>query len=338
MLRRCSMLRPSSFVLVVVTTLFFVLPFVYFDSRTFTSLSYPHTFTDDTPNEIYMTLYCPPTPHPWTKGEIDYYFEGTRIQLHNMLHKNSTKDPLHRPFVVLTTDDILPDQVEILQRDGAIVRQIPALAPPPVINMTVIDPRWKDQFSKLRLWNMSEYDRILYMDCDVLPIRGLSSLFDIDRSVDRDGDSWLFAAVYDSAWLRDWGRNPGEVVPANPDDKDGAAAFNAGMFVLEPNPKQAKYIDSLYSDPPEGLKYGCCMEQDLLRYAYRDEGPFPWIRLSHMYNTQWPRVEDIRGSHALHGKLWEESAPIHWRVRQHWFVAWGEMRGWAEQRDMYHRK
>jgi len=332
------MLRPTPFVSLVVATFFFVLPFLYFSSRTFHSISYPHTFNDDTPNEVYMTLYCPPTPHPWTEGKIDYYFEGTRIQIHNLLHKNSTKDPLGRPFVVLTTDDILPDQVEILERDGAIVRQIPSLLPPPVINMSVIDPRWKDQFSKLRLWNMSEYDRILYMDCDVLPIRPLSTLFDVDGATDRDGDSWLFAAVYDSAWLRDWGKNPGHVIPANPDDKDGANAFNAGLFLLQPNHKQAAYINSLYSHPPEDLKYGCCMEQDLLRYAYRDDGPFPWMRLSHMYNTQWPRIEDITGSHALHGKLWEESAPVHWRVRTHWFVAWGEMRGWSEKRGTNTRK
>lgn len=43
--------------------------------------------------------------------------------------------------------------------------------------------------------------------------------------------------------------------------------------------------------------------------------------------TQWPRVEDISESHALHGKLWEESAPVKWRVRTHWFVALDERRG-----------
>jgi len=37
-------------------------------------------------------------------------------------------------------------------------------------------------------------------------------------------------------------------------------------------------------------------------------------------------------SHALHGKLWDDSAPTTWSVRRHWFVAWGEIRGWNENK------
>ena len=326
------MLRPTQVILAVVTTLFFALPFLYFTSRSRYPISSSNPFNDDTPNEAYMTLYCPPTPHPWTEGKIDYYFEGTRITVHNMLHKESTKDPKHRPFVVLVTESVLPEQVDILEHDGALVQYVPTLPPPPVINMTVIDPRWKDQFTKLRIWNMTEYSRILYMDCDVLPIRPLSSIFDTPIAIDLEGDPWLFAAVYDSAWLRQWGTSDEPVAQAGPDDKDGADSFNAGMFLLHPNSKQADYVNSLYYSPPDGLKYECCMEQDLLRFAYRNSGPFRWIRLSHMYNTQWPRIEDMHMSHALHGKLWDDSAPTPWSVRRHWFVAWGEMRGWNENR------
>jgi len=70
-----------------------------------------------------------------------------------------------------------------------------------------------------------------------------------------------------------------------------------------------------------------------LKYAYRNGGDYQWTRLSQMYNTQWPRLEDTNVSYAIHDKFWRDRSPVAWNLRRFWYVAWGEMQGWSETRQ-----
>src|SRR2546423_1336415 len=195
-------------------------------------------------SEVYMTLLCPPDPHPTSNGGIDYYFEATRMLAYRLLHKAATRDTKGRNLVVLTTEAVLPEQIRALQDTGAIV---------------------------------------------------------------------------------------------GPNDTHAGNAFNAGMFFIKPSRKQADYIQSIYDEPIEGQDFTNGMEQDMLHYAYRYDGGYPWTRLSQMYNTQWPRLEDMDVSHALHDKMWKEDSPVQWDLRRYWYVAWGEMLGWTEERQRTYR-
>jgi alpha-N-acetylglucosamine transferase len=278
--------------------------------------------------EVYMTLLCPPTPHPSLNGGIDWYFEATRILAYRLLHKPSTKDTGNRPLVVLTTEAVLPEQIRTLQAVGAIVRPVTAIEPPTGIDRSKINQQWKDQFTKLTVWNMTEYSKVLYIDSDILPVRPLSAVFETPLSEDIHGNEYLFAAVYDDGVVRDEGKFTRPVPKVGPDDTHGDTIFNAGMFLVHPSIEQARYINRIYQDPRMTQQFMDYMEQSLLRYAYRDDGPYPWTRLSLMYNTQWPRLEDLDGTHALHDKMWKENSPVDWDLRRFWYFAWGEMRGY----------
>jgi len=180
---------------------------------------------------------------------------------------------------------------------------------------------------------MTEFSKVLYMDADILPIRPLSAVFDNPISFNKDGHPYLFAAAYDSAWVRDFGKYSRQMPELGPDDTTASDAFNAGMFLIHPTQQQAAYVKSIYDNPIDGVDFTNGMEQDLLRYAYRDGGDYPWMRLSQMYNTQWPRLADLNVSHAVHDKMWKEDSPVHWDLRRYWYVAWGEMIGWASVRE-----
>lgn len=52
-----------------------------------------------------------------------------------------------------------------------------------------------------------------------------------------------------------------------------------------------------------------------------------------MYNTQWPRLDDVEVSYALHDKMWKDGSPVAWDLRRGWYVAWGEMLGWHKERE-----
>ena len=319
----------------IIITLLVVFPYSYHSlgkSNDLYGLPGSTTFSLDYGSEVYMTLLCPPTPHPTENGGIDYYFEATRILAYRLLHKSDTKDLQGRRLIVLTTESVLPFQIRALQDTGAIVRPVAAIAPPKGTDPTRVNPQWKDQYTKLALWNMTEFSRILYIDADILPIRPMSPVFDTPLSIDKDGEEYIFGATYDSAWLRDFGRYSRPVPTPGPNDTHAGGAFNAGMFFIKPSRKQAAYVQSIYETPVEGQDFTNGMEQDMLHYAYRDEGEYPWTRLSQMYNTQWPRLEDWEVSHALHDKMWREDSPVQWDLRRYWYVAWGEMLGWMDER------
>ena len=281
----------------------------------------------DYSKEAYVTLLVPGDPHPWSEGKVDYYFENIKIIAHRLFRNGTTRDPFNRPFIVLTGPSVPEKQVEILESHGAIVRRVPLIEPPlGTVDMDRINPRYKDQFTKLHIWNLTEYSRVAYFDADTLLIRPVHTIFDTSTRP-RGEEEWLFAAVYDSGNSRQGGHrnDPG------PEDKGGwnDNVFNAGVFLLYPTASQFNYIFTILKDPPK-TDWTTFMEQDMLRWAYRDGGPYPWIRLSHLYNTQWCKAWDLDSAFVLHDKLWgPKSDEI---LQRAWYQAWGEMVGWEASR------
>jgi alpha-N-acetylglucosamine transferase len=135
----------------------------------------PHNYT----KEVYATLLSPGHPHPWTEGRTDYYFEAVKVIAHRILRNTTTRDPFNRPFVVLVTESVPRKQRSILESHGCLVRQVTTLDPPVgTVNLENITPRYRDQFTKMHIWNMTEYDRIAYFDGDTLPIQPFHTIFD----------------------------------------------------------------------------------------------------------------------------------------------------------------
>ena len=325
---RTSLLRTALFAAIgLCIATFFLWDFGQGDSVEVIVQSSQHDYS----KEAYVTLLAPQKPHPWSLGEPDYYFESCKIKAHRLLRNTTTRDPYNRPYVILVTPDVPLKQIEILELHGAIVKRVPIIEPPlGTITPDLMNPRYRDQFTKLHVWNMTEYDRVAFFDADALPIRPIHSIFDTPTEK-RGDEEWLFAAVYDSGELRMGGQRnpPGPEDKGRPQDNQ----LNAGVFLLSPTQTQADYIWDLMHNPPPGIDFSIFMEQQFLRWAYRDDGPYPWIRLSHLYNTLWAKDFDLDTAYVLHDKLWGAGyASVEPGVREVWFQAWGEMVGWDATR------
>jgi len=272
--------------------------------------------------EAYATLLTPGDPHPWTEGRPDFYFESCKILIHRLLHHEPTRDPHNRPVIVLVTPSVLQKQIDVLRSFGAEVRVVEKLDPPRgTVDFDNINPRYRDQFTKLHMWNMTEFERIAYFDSDALIIRPVHDIFDVPSRL-KGREEWLFAAVYDSGALR----REGIVMEPGPEDKGGRSdLLSAGMFLLMPTTTQSEYIFNMFRHPPK-KDFTTFMEQDLLRWAYRDQGRYPWVRLSHLYNTQWCVDEDLETAYVIHDKLWNRG--IGTPLREIWYEALGDMIGW----------
>lgn len=322
--------------LVFITVLFIFLYHCYkferFIDHDVRVVSYSNSLTHNM-KEVYATLLCPSTGNSSSHNETNYYYEATRILAYRLLHKTSTKDLGSRQLIVLATETVSSEQIRQLRLDGVIVHTVSAIRPPKGVNLNKTKPRWKDQYTKLLLWNMTQYSKILYIDADILPIRPLSAIFETPLCIDKDGHPYLFAAVYDSSKTRTYGKFTRPVPVVGPSDTHGSDMPHAGLFLIHPSHRQAKYLQSLYDNPPQGQDFTTFMEQSMLKYAYREDGDYHWTRLSQMYNTQWPRLQDTVASYAIHDKFWNENSPVAWDLRRYWYVAWGEMQGWSNERQ-----
>jgi len=85
-------------------------------------------------------------------------------------------------------------------------------------------PRFIDQFSKLNVWNMIQYDRILYMDSDCLVVGTLEELLSIEL-----GDSlWVTRDISGGRWV---------------------SGFNMGVFMIRPSQQEFHRLIRDKDDP-----------------------------------------------------------------------------------------
>lgn len=106
----------------------------------------------------------------------DAYFVATRVLTHQLMHAETTKcDPEKVTFLVLCSESVSTEQKNILRNDGATVLEVRDVPVNWWIHSGV--QRWKEQFTKLRVFEMTEYKRILFIDADILVTSKIDGIF-----------------------------------------------------------------------------------------------------------------------------------------------------------------
>lgn len=265
---------------------------------------------------VFATFYSPP-PDTADDGHFDPYFAGIRILLHKLLREEKTKTPYC--VMVLTTPRVPEWQKNQLRNEGALVQQIDIIPPPE--GLDIRHPRWMEQFSKLQLWTMTQFDRIAYLDSDVMLLNSPRSMLESPalakspqlESFPRhcDASSCPFAAV----------------------EVSGRITFNAGVFILEPD--HALYLDMInqLGDAERPWARTKDAEQGLLNYIFSVDGDRPWTPLSLDYNRKdtkaFPNSTTVIGAHT---RLWMEfpEYDIKKELQQHWWRSLGRVEGYFQ--------
>lgn len=260
----------------------------------------------------------------------DTYYVATRTLLHQMLHAPSTATNSSIPFVVLATPDIASHKIERLRLDGAIVH---------VVDRITADwlapglPRWRDMMCKLHMFKLVEYEKVLFMDSDMLIVDRMDGIFTdattnpfaVDQSRALPDES----ALPDTYMLAAQSYLEGRTHPYPPNTAPG---FSGGFLVAQPSKRLFDYYISLIAI--EGRFRSNAMEQDLLNYAHRRDGPMPWAKVRYTYTTTWPSWKEYEmGAKSLHEKWWDVGIDLDWRLRGKWFEAKGEMEGYWRGRE-----
>ncbi|CAO2205956.1 unnamed protein product [Urochloa humidicola] len=215
------------------------------------------------------------------------------------------------PLVVAVLPDVPESHRRILVSHGCVVREIEPVYPPD--NQTQFAMAYYAiNYSKLRIWEFEEYERMVYLDPDILVLDNIDELFElkkghlyavIDCFCDRD-KTWSHTPEYKAGYCHhQFFPDEVRVAVALPAGELGPPPpplyFNAGMFVYEPGMATAKaLLDTLRVTPPTPP----FAEQGFLNMFFREQfRPIPPVYnlppamlLSHPENVQPEEVKVVR--------------------------------------------
>jgi glycogenin len=191
----------------------------------------------------------------------DSYVEGVIV-----LHRSLVRSEARYPFLVLTTPNLAASTYQQLQQSG-----IPYQPIPPIELNTALpthQARWQATYSKLQIFNQTQFDKLVYLDADMLVYQNLDDLFSQPH----------MSAV-----------NAGGMLP----EYASWTEFNSGLMVIEPS--QELYTDMLAKLPDLYLPAGG--DQDFLNAYYPNWPNQPEKHLDHAYNIFHEHVDRYQQRH-----------------------------------------
>ncbi len=131
-------------------------------------------------------------------------------------------------------------------------------------NIRLGKERWNNTFQKLFMFNMTEYEKMVYMDCDMMVLKNIDHLFSKPH----------LSAVVDAASY-----------PGNEHRRN----FNSGIMVIEPEECLAEKIFDVIAN--EKLKNKAIGDQDLLQLYYSNWRESEELHLDEGYNLFFDYVD-----------------------------------------------
>ncbi|KAF8507135.1 nucleotide-diphospho-sugar transferase [Russula emetica] len=261
-----------------------------------------------TRNAVYATLLAK-----------DSYFPGV-LTLERSLKSVQSRYPL----VVLVTPALPQRTRDALSRRKIQFREIQHLKPENGPALAGHDARFADTWTKLRAFELVEYDRVVMMDSDMIVMRNMDELMELDLPSD-----WISAAHACACNPRKLAHYPADWIPANcaytplvhpsghsqpsqiqPSSPRPYTLLNSGLFVLTPSATLAQSIvDFLHTSPL--VPTFSFPDQDFLAEFFRGKWkPLPWVynalkMLRVIHKNLW-RDEEVRCLHyILPDKPWK---------------------------------
>ncbi|EPE30162.1 Nucleotide-diphospho-sugar transferase [Glarea lozoyensis ATCC 20868] len=256
-------------------------------------------------------------------SDDDSYFTATRVLSYQLLSDQETKTNHSIPFVVMVTKLVPKHQRQRLALDGATVVYVEDVPLPWWIRQRLRRPsRFGDQFTKLRIFQMLEYDLVLYLDADTLLMKSLDGVFNDEACKPSDTQTtnpsffendrplvppaqYVFAARPDNGRSNDGSNGGNYEHPIPPMERD---QLSAGFWVAAPSNELFNYYMSVMQSSTYGLFRPFdpqFMEQAMFDYTHRRDGRMPWKSLNYTWSATFPGIQDITaGVASLHDKFW----------------------------------
>lgn len=294
--------------------------------------------------KLAMVTYLSGTLNQEEDLDKDDYFIATRILVWQLLHNPSTRNQKKNvDVVVIVTPSVTESRRKRLERDGAIVHPVDFLHTP-WIQGSDHDHRWDDIMVKLRIWQMTQYSRVLLLDGDVILREPIDGVFDdpgaqLRRTQHQHLTPLLKEhkfALPDTYLLGGIGETTNWEHPFPPTWENGLQKygyFNAAFFVLAPSLALFDlYVAILKTPNSFDPTY---MEQNLLNDIHKWEGPMPWKELAYDWIITQVNDGDLDGGvKSMHAKWWKDPDSKSIRARDLFRKARWQMQGWYDAWDL----
>jgi alpha-N-acetylglucosamine transferase len=222
------------------------------------------------------------------------------------------------PLVVAVTDGIGADDRAVLEADGCLLRDVEPLRPPSGLRDSYANARFAEVWTKLGVWRLTEFERLVVLDADMLVTKDMDELFDL--ALDDDEIAACHAcrcnpnriASYPASWTPA-GCAYTYLAGRTGTDPAGAVEvsdpyFNGGTLVLRPD---LAVFDRLVAElaAVDDLSRYVFAEQDFLNEHFRGR----WVALPYVYNA-------LKTLPFQHPDLWDASAVknIHFIIDKPW--------------------
>lgn len=222
----------------------------------------------------------------------DSYTYGICLLVESM-KKVNTKYPL----LVLITEDVSAPSIEILSQLNVQVQKIDIIQISDYIyqhNFNInpaLSVTWKSCWTKFQIFNLIKYDKIVFLDADIMILKNLDHLFDKPHmTAALDGDYWTL-----------WPNWP---------------HFNSGCLVIKPSYEEFNNIldfaKTLPQEKIDSLDY-VIADQEILNLYFDDWVNKPELRLNKYYNIFAPYCEEYQME-----DLKENTFFVHYVGRKPW--------------------
>lgn len=104
----------------------------------------------------------------------DSYLPGV-LALFESIKRENTKIT---EFVVIVNQEIKDETINILKKNGIIVKNMQKIEPPKEIkSKNKLFPHWNNTFDKFNIFELTDYDKVVYLDSDIYVSENIDELF-----------------------------------------------------------------------------------------------------------------------------------------------------------------
>eukprot|EP00887_Chlorella_sp_A99_P002666 scaffold6.g2666.t1 len=168
------------------------------------------------------------------------------------------------PLVVLHTAGVGGDALGALRAEGCQLRAAEPFHPPGVDHSQYKRELYLECWSKLRMWQMEEYERLVYLDADMVLCKNIDHLFDLPPGFYAGG--------------RETAEERASCCHFRPHETP--AYFNAGCYVMSPS--HAEFDGMMQALAERRISVHYFAEQDFLNGYFAGR----WMPLPYVYNAQ----------------------------------------------------
>lgn len=107
----------------------------------------------------------------------DKFLPGVQV----LVHSFRKHCPAEIPIIALVTDEVCKTTRFLLKRKGVKTVVVPKISRAEKSKDGAKEKHWEGaELTKLHIWNLTDYDRVLYIDADCLVMAALDELFEVD--------------------------------------------------------------------------------------------------------------------------------------------------------------